>query len=88
MKSQNNFSFLNITKNLYLKSSSVIGIFDLDSSTVSKSTRIFLRKCQEEKKLISVSSDIPKSFIITKDNDEEKVYFVQFSSSSLAGRNQ
>lgn len=88
MKSQNNFSFLNITKNLYLKSSSVIGIFDLDSSTVSKSTRIFLRKSQEEKKLISVSSDIPKSFIITKDNDEEKVYFVQFSSSSLAGRNQ
>ena len=88
MKSQNNFSFLNITKNLYLKSSSVIGIFDLDSSTVSKSTRIFLRKSQEEKKLISVSSDIPTSFIITKDNDEEKVYFVQFSSSSLAGRNQ
>ncbi|MBO4355904.1 MAG: DUF370 domain-containing protein [Clostridia bacterium] len=82
MNLRNNYSFFNITKNLYVRSSSVIGIFDLDTATMSKNTRNFLRTAQDNNDLITISGDIPKSFVVT----DSKIYLVQFSSSSLAGR--
>ncbi len=66
-----------------VKEDEVIGIFDLDTSTVSKHTRNFLNKKEKQKKVIYTSYELPKSFILTTDN---KIYISQISPQTLSKR--
>ena len=65
----------------------IIGIFDLDTSTVSKRTRDYLARAEKAGIVENVCYDIPKSFIVCRDkNGNEKVYISQSSSSTLLKR--
>ncbi|MBQ2847225.1 MAG: DUF370 domain-containing protein [Clostridia bacterium] len=65
----------------------IIGIFDLDTTTVSKRTRDYLAKAEKAGIVENVCYDIPKSFIVCRDkNGDEKVYISQISSSTLLKR--
>lgn len=74
--------YLHIGNNKVLRKSSIIGIFDMDNATVSHISRKFLIGAEKRNKLIVVTDDIPKSFILTDDG----VYLSQISSSALLGR--
>ena len=79
--------YLHLGQNIVIKQKDIIGIFDLDNTTVSKSTRDFLAKAEKEKKVITVSYELPKSFILTQKKDEEsKIYVSQISASTLFKR--
>ncbi len=71
--------FFYITPAFSVPDEAVIGIFDMDSATVSADTRKFLRRKEKEKKLISTAKDIPKSFILT----DALVYLAQTAPASL-----
>ena len=64
----------------------IIGIFDLENTTVSQKTRSFLTKAEKRKEVINVSYELPKSFIITSKNNKNKVYISQISSGTLSNR--
>ncbi len=65
----------------------IIGIFDLDTSTVSKRTRDYLARAEKAGIVENVCYDIPKSFIVCRDkNGNEKVYISQISSTTLLKR--
>ncbi len=65
----------------------IIGIFDLDTTTVSKRTRDYLAKAEKAGIVENVCYDIPKSFIVCHDkNGKDKVYISQISSSTLLKR--
>ena len=65
----------------------IIGIFDLDTTTVSKNTRNYLTMAEKAGKVENVCTDLPKSFIVCIDKDgNEKVYISQISSSTLLKR--
>ncbi len=65
----------------------IIGIFDLDTTTVSKRTRDYLAKAEKAGIVENVCYDIPKSFIVCRDkNGNERVYISQISSSTLLKR--
>lgn len=65
----------------------IIGIFDLDTTTVSKRTRDYLSKAEKAGIVENVCYDIPKSFIVCRDKKgNEKVYISQISSSTLLKR--
>jgi len=64
----------------------VIGIFDMDNTTVAKSTREFLSRTQKEKKVINVTFDLPRSFCLTSENGKEKVYIAQLAPATLKKR--
>ncbi len=65
----------------------IIGIFDLDTTTVSKRTRDYLAKAEKEGIVENVCYDIPKSFIVCRDkNGNDRVYISQISSSTLLKR--
>lgn len=65
----------------------IIGIFDLDTTTVSKRTRDYLAKAEKAGIVENVCYDIPKSFIVCMDKKgNEKVYISQISSSTLLKR--
>lgn len=69
-----------------VKEEEVIGIFDLDTSTVSKHTRQFLSTKEKQKKVIYTSFELPKSFILASKGKDEKVYISQISSQTLEKR--
>ena len=78
--------FLHVGNNKNIRIKDVIGIFDMDNTTVSAVTRKFLSGKQKEFLVESVSFDIPKSFILYFENGEYKICFSPLSSSSLKGR--
>lgn len=65
----------------------IIGIFDLDTTTVSKRTRDYLAKAEKAGIVENVCYDIPKSFIVCRDkNGTDRIYISQISSSTLLKR--
>ena len=55
--------FLHLGEDTVINSKKVIGIFDMDTSTVNKATRDYLTKAEKEKKVIYVNFELPKSFV-------------------------
>lgn len=79
--------YLHLGQETVVKEKEVIGIFDLDTSTVSKHTRTFLNKAERNKEVINVSYELPKSFILcSKGKKEKRVYISQISTATLNKR--
>lgn len=79
--------YIHLGQNTVVKYGSVIGIFDIESTTVSKHTRKFLTRAEKSGNVTNVSYELPKSFIVCCDgNKKEKVYISQISSSTLYKR--
>jgi hypothetical protein len=74
--------YLDIGGDYIINTKDIIGVFDLDTSTVSKTTRDFLSKANKEKEIVYTSFELPKSFILC----EDKIYISQISSSTLQRR--
>ena len=69
-----------------VKEDEVIGIFDIDNTTVSKHTRDFLNKSEKKDEVINVSYELPKSFILTSKNGKNKIFISQISPATLSKR--
>ena len=79
--------YLNVGGGKSIKEKDIVGIFDMDTSTVSPITRRLLSEADKQKRTETPSYEIPKSFVLYKDEEGEmKVCFSQFSSASLLGR--
>lgn len=75
---------IHIGEDSVVNSGDIIGIFDMDTSTVNKATRDYLSKSEKEKKIIYVNYELPKSFIVTQDN----VYVSPLNTSTLIKRSR
>ena len=75
--------FLHAGNNRSIRLKNIIGIFDMDTATVSQDTKRFLKKAEKDGVTEMLVPEIPKSFILTKDGE---VLFSQISTSSLVGR--
>ncbi len=79
--------YLNVGSGKIIREKDIIGIFDMDTSTVSPITRKLLSEADKQKRTETPSYEIPKSFVIYRaENGVTKVCFSQFSSASLFGR--
>lgn len=79
--------YLNVGSGKSIREKDIIGIFDMDTSTVSPITRKLLSEADKQKRTETPSYEIPKSFVIYRaENGETRVCFSQFSSASLFGR--
>ena len=79
--------YLNVGSGKSIKEKDVIGIFDMDTSTVSPITRKLLSEADKQKRIETPSYEIPKSFVLYRaENGETRACFSQFSSASLFGR--
>ncbi len=64
----------------------IIGIFDLENTTVSKKTRDFLKISEKRKEVVYTSYELPKSFVLTSKQNKNKVYVSQISPATLNKR--
>ena len=55
-------TFLHVGHNKSIRTRDIVGIFDMDTSTVSGVTRNFLTMAQKNGKVINATDEIPKSF--------------------------
>lgn len=78
--------YLHLGEKTVIRTEDIVGIFDLDNTTISKNTRDYLAKQQKEGKVINVSYELPKSFIICEENNEKKIYISQLSNQTLCRR--
>lgn len=80
--------FLHLGQDTVIQTDNIVGIFDLDTSTVSKATRDYLSTMTKSKKVINVSYELPKSFIITADkNTKDKMMYISpISTATLFKR--
>ena len=78
--------YLHLGQNTVVRTEDIIGVFDMDNSTVSKHTKIFLNKAQKENRVINVSMELPKSFIVCEQNGKQTVYISQIAPSTLLRR--
>ena len=78
--------FLHVGNNKNIRIKNVIGIFDMDNTTVSAVTRKYLTGKQKEGLVESAMEEIPKSFVLYLDDGEYKICFSQLSTTSLMGR--
>lgn len=74
--------YIHIGENKVLRKKDILFIMDLDSSTVSVHTRNFLKIAEAEKRVIMLGYDLPKSFVVTRDNT---VYLSPFNSVTIKG---
>ncbi len=82
--------FLHLGENTVISTENLVGIFDMDNTTVSKITRDYLTKMQKENKVVNVSYELPKSFILCRDKKtkEEVLYISPISTQTLLKRIQ
>jgi ribosomal protein S8 len=79
--------FLHIGGDVVIPGKSIIGIFDIDTTTISKDTKEFLKISEEEGFIEAISqSDLPKTFIITESDKKSKIYLSPISSVTLLKR--
>ena len=64
----------------------IIGIFDIENTSVSKDTRDFLRAKNGVYTVVNVSYEMPKSFVVCSDGGKTTVYISQISAATLRKR--
>ena len=60
--------FLFLGGDVSVRSEDVIGVFDIEECSVSRTTAEYLNSCQKKSLIVNVSEDIPKSFIVAADH--------------------
>ncbi len=79
--------YINIGQDTVITDKDILGIFDLDNTTVSKSTREYINSAVKQGECITVSlEELPKSFVITTNENERKVYISPFNTSTIFKR--
>ncbi len=76
--------YINIGGDFVVRDKDIVGIMDIENTSTSKITKEFLRKIG--KSVIYISSELPRSFIVTGKKDNIKVYISPVSSSTLYKR--
>ncbi len=77
--------YLSIGNDMAVREKSVIGIFDLDNTSTSKRTRLFLEKAEKEGMVVPCD-ELPKSFVLTAEYGMNRVFLSSLSAATLEKR--
>ncbi len=80
--------YLHLGQHSVANTKELVGIFDLDTSTISPKTREFLAKSEKQGDIINTSMELPKSFVVCheKKTKKNKVYICQNSAATIKKR--
>ncbi len=78
--------YLDIGGETLLRTENILGIFDLDNTTVNKVTREYLSDAEKTGFSKTVSYDLPKSFLVTVEKNDRFVYISPLSTATILKR--
>ena len=80
--------YIPIGSDMSLRDESIIGIFDLDNTSCSKDTRAFLKQAEDSGQVVTVTDELPKAFVLTREFTLDRVYLTQFSAATIEKRSR
>ena len=78
--------YIRVEENAVVLDKDIVGIFDMDNTTVSRLGRTFLPKAEKNGLIINQTDDLPKSFVVTNTDGKTEVLISSVSSKILANR--
>lgn len=79
--------YIHLGNEVTISDNDIIGIFDIENTSIGKITKNFLKHSGENCTVVNVSLEMPKSFILCKNIDgEDIIYISQISVSTLKKR--
>lgn len=78
--------YLHLGYETVVRTDNILGVFDMDNTTISKHTREYLKLAQQEGRVINVSMELPKSFVVCNEQKVERVYITQIATSTILKR--
>lgn len=76
---------LHLGNEIVINTDSIIGIFDIENTSTSQLTKDFLSNTKG-KKIINVNFEMPKSFIVCRNDNNEEIYITSIAASTLKKR--
>ena len=81
--------YLHLGQSVVVPFRDVVGVFDLDNTSSSHLTRAFLERAEKEGRVVNVSDDLPRSFVLVGGEEgPPTVYISQLSPSALLRRTE
>lgn len=79
--------YVHLGQDTVIRLDEIVGIFDLEKTTISRPTRDFLAGATARNEVINVSPEMPKSFVVASDrHGKNTVYIAQISPATLNKR--
>ena len=78
--------YLHIGNGKSIKKRNLIGIFDLDTATVSGITKKFINANQQKGKVEYADSDLPRSFVLSDGEEGVRIRLSRISTVGLRQR--
>lgn len=87
--------YLHLGQNVVIRQRDVVGVFDMDNTTISRSTRDYLAAAEKDGNVTTVSPELPKSFVVCRrktragrfrEQERDAVYIAQISPRTLVKR--
>lgn len=82
--------YLHLGQDTVVRTDQIVGIFDLDNCTISKVTRDYLTQAEKQGRVVNVSMELPKTFVVCSDPSGKSqavtVYISQISAATLRKR--
>ena len=78
--------YLHVGNDIVINSGGIVGIFDMDNTTVSRQGKRFLPDSQDKGIIINATEDLPKSYVVTSKKDGDRIYISSYSTHALSRR--
>ena len=78
--------YIHLGEETTVRGSEVIGIFDIENTSISKHTKEFFTKAEKNKWVEYVNFEMPKSFVVCESGGEDTVYISPISAATLRKR--
>ena len=79
-------NYIHLGKGSVINTGGIVGVFDLDITSQSHITRAYLAAAEKDGQVVNAAEDIPKSFVVTEENGQRRVYLTQLASATLLKR--
>lgn len=76
--------FLHLGQDTITNTRDIIGIFDLDTTSVSSRTREYLGKAEKAGAVVNVSTELPKSFVVV--SEEKRLNRIRHKRGATVGQ--
>ena len=78
--------YIHIGNDAVVNTKHIVGIFDVENTTVSRLGKNFLGEAQQKGNVVYATEDFPKSYVVTKIKDKITVYISSMSTQVLSKR--
>jgi hypothetical protein len=78
--------YLYLGQDTVINTSEIVGIFDIENTSLSKETKKYLATAQKNGHVREVSYELPKSYVVCEIDGAHTVYLSQISPGTLEKR--